>query len=48
MPLCMTACCPPTSPFNGCPGRRCPDMAELLSWCGPDTYPGGLPWDGTA
>lgn len=28
--------------------RRCPEIAELLTYCGPDLYPGGLPWDGTA
>lgn len=24
---------------------RCPDMASILLWCGPDLYTGSLPWD---
>lgn len=37
-------------PFGvgGYTGDRCPDMAELLQHCGPQTYDGPLPWDGTA
>ncbi|PSC70695.1 hypothetical protein C2E20_5810 [Micractinium conductrix] len=27
---------------------RCPHMAELLTYCGPQQYDGDLPWDGTA
>lgn len=26
---------------------RCPDMAELLTYCGPKVFDGPLPWDGT-
>lgn len=37
-------------PFDvgGYNGDRCPDMTELLQYCGPQTFDGPLPWDGTA
>lgn len=47
-------CHPPLSekrasrdPFadGGYAGERCPEMAELLAWCGPGVYAGPLPWD---
>ncbi|KAL4451325.1 hypothetical protein ABPG77_009397 [Micractinium sp. CCAP 211/92] len=32
---------------GGYNGDRCPDMAELLTYCGPKVFDGPLPWDGT-
>ena len=33
-------------PFShgGLTPERCPDMGELLDYCGPGQYPGPLPW----
>ncbi|KAL4420761.1 hypothetical protein ABPG75_010417 [Micractinium tetrahymenae] len=32
---------------GGYNGDWCPDMAELLTYCGPKVFDGPLPWDGT-
>lgn len=33
-------------PFHRTPpySLACPEMRELLAWCGTDVYPGDLPW----